>query len=272
MKTHIITAIALLITLNTSAQIFRTNASDNTLVNSYGNELQALTKKYGITRAFGFSKSITNREGMINETVVVFYVDENGETQDKMVSARILHYNEVVNETKTSVPNPNSQSNVHDTITIVRRDTVMVTTEEIINPDSLTFKAKRVIKNQSGYLITGNIRDRGNNIPIVLSTYKRDEVFIVDGIDRRFSNSGLVVFNGATAVCLVFNPAREFKDKYLIKVISKNINNLGGLTGLQNDKVYAESFIVNSDFWNSKKYGMAWERQLQYMRENFGAQ
>jgi hypothetical protein len=252
----------------------RNDATDNTLVNAYGNELQRLSKKYNIPGAFGYSIAVTNRNGELRESVIVFYVDQDGETQDRMVSARILHYKEGLPQTKMdSTVNEKGVVVKRDTITVIKRDTVVITKEEILNPDSLTFQAKKVIKNSSGYIVTGNIRDKGNEIPITLSAYKREGDINLDenGVDKRFTAQGVTLYNGSKPVASVFNPSTLFPNlnMVLVKLLPRNIFTLNNWTGKQNDNCYVEVFLIPYEFWNGKRNTMSWENQVQYMRENY---
>jgi len=268
MKTINLLIILLLTSLLSFSQIMnRVDVTDNTLVNQYGNELQFLKKKYNLPTAFGFSKSITNRDGQLNETIIVWYRTETGETEDKIVSARILHYKEGADKPKDSVSQKEIVQNgqkiiIRDTIKIIQRDTVML--EEVINTDSLSFKAKRVLKNKSGYIITGNVNDKGNQIPVVLSTYK-DDNYLQNGIDNRFSKHGVAIYNNNRAIGTIFNSIKP-NGNMLFKILKRNPE---GWTNTQNDPCYYEEFIVTSEWWNNQRPNMTWEKQLEYMKINF---
>jgi hypothetical protein len=267
MKNSVLLILFIFLYLFGNSQIVRADMVDNTLVNQYGNELQALKKKYNLPTAFGFSKSITNRDGQLNETIIVWYKTETGETEDKIVSARILHYKEGANKPKDSVIQKEVLQNgqkiiIRDTIKIIQRDTIMM--EEIMNTDSLSFKTKRVLKNKSGYIITGNVNDRGNQIPVVLSTYK-DDNYIQNGVDIRFSSIGYAVYIGNRPVGCIF-PAAKSGGDLLFKVLKRNPE---GWTNSQNDPCYYEEFIVTPDWWNGPRANMTWERQHEYMIINF---
>jgi hypothetical protein len=267
MKTIKLLVALLLLSFTSFSQIYRADVYDNTLVNQYGNELAALKKKYNIPTAFGFSKSITNRDGSLNETIIVWYRTETGETEDKIVSARILHYKEGSDKPKDSVTQKEIVQNgqkiiVRDTITIVKRDTVLM--EEVINTDSLTFKAKRVLKNKSGYVITGNVSDKGEQIPVVLSTYK-DDNYMQNGIDKRFNINGLAVYANNRAVATAFMSTKQ-GGPILVKLLKKNTD---GWTNTQNDPCYYEEFVVSPEWWYSVRVNMSWEKQIDYMKVNF---
>jgi hypothetical protein len=245
----------------------RGDVVDNNLVNQYGNELAALKKKYNIPTAFGFSKSITNRDGSLNETIIVWYRTEAGETEDRIVSARILHYKEGADKPKDSVTQKEVVQNgqkiiIRDTVKIIQRDTVIM--EEVVNTDSLTFKSKRVLKNKNGYVITGNVHDRGTQIPVVLSTYKEDYIN-ANGTDKRFSMTGYSVYNGTKAVASIFPPAKS-GGMLLVKTLKSNSS---GWTNSQNDPCYAEEFIVTPEFWYNQQPNMTWNKVLDYMKVNF---
>ena len=55
----------------------------------------------------------------------------------------------------------------------------------------------------------------------------------------------------------------------LVKLLPKNIFNLSEWSGRQNDKCYVETFLVPFEFWNGRRGLMAWDKQVQYMRENY---
>ena len=272
---YLLFVIALVYSCTTFSQVIvRSDVNDNTLINVYGKELQRLSKKYNIPSAFGYSTTITNRNGELRETVIMFYVDTDGETQDRIVNARILNYKEGLPETKTdSTVDEKGQVVKRDTVTVIKRDTVIITKEEILNPDSLTFQAKKVIKNTGGYIVTGNIRDKGNEIPITLSAYKREEDFNLfeNGVDKRFSTLGRTLYDGTRPAASIFLPAPAFTNlnMVLVKLLPKNIFNLSEWSGRQNDKCYVETFLVPFEFWNGRRGLMAWDKQVQYMRENY---
>lgn len=264
---HLILIISILFlgAKSTNAQLFRSDVVDNTLVNQYSAELLALKKKYSLPTAFGFSKSITNRDGSMHETIVVWYRTETGEVEDKIVSARILHYKEVATPTQqiTTTVSPSDKNIViRDTVTIIKRDTVLM--EETISTDSLSFKAKRVAKNKSGYIITGNVRDKDKEIPVVLSTYV-DEVYVVNGVDRRFTNQGRPVYMNNRPVATVFSPIQK-DGPYLVKLMVKNPTNWNAL---QNDACYISEYVVPALFWNSERNNLSWDKQVEFMKLNY---
>jgi hypothetical protein len=267
MKAVKLLVILLLTSLCSFSQIYRADVYDNNLVNQYGSELQALKKKYHLPTAFGFSKSITNRDGSLYETIIVWYRTEAGETEDKIVSARVIHFKEGTDKPKDSVTQKEIVQNgqkiiVRDTITVIKRDTVIM--EEIVNTDSLTFKSKRVLKNKNGYVITGNVNDRGVQIPVVLNTYKEDYLNS-DGTDRRFGMTGYAVYYASKAVATAFNSTKP-GGPILIKLLKKDTN---GWTNSQKDPCYSEEFIVTPEFWYSQRINMSWQKQVDYMKINF---
>ena len=267
MKKGTLLVLTILISLCSFSQIFRSDEYNNTLVNQYGNELAALKKKYNLPTAFGFSKSVTNRDGSLNETIIVWYKTPTGETEDAIVSARILHYKEGADTPKDSVTKKEIVQNgqktiIRDTITVIKRDTVIM--EEIVNTDSITFKSKRVLKNRNGYVITGNVNDRGEQIPVVLSTYKEDYINN-DGTDKRFVMNGYAVYYANKAVATAFNPTKP-GGPILIKLLKKDTSMW---TNSQKDPSYSEEFIVTPKFWYSLRINMTWQKQVDYMKVNF---
>jgi hypothetical protein len=221
--------------------IYRSDIKDNGLVDSYNKELQTLAKKHGIHNAFGFCKTITNRDGQLNETTIIFYTDSKGETQDRIVSARTIH-----REDKKQKPDVDS---------------------------GLNFQPKRVIKNNNGYVIAGDMKDNGDIVPIVLTTYKTEEnaALFEDSVDGRFSINGSSLYDESMAVGSIFSLQPPFANQklYLIKVLYKDANRQVGWYGRQDDKCYVETFVVPYEFWNSRASNMSWRERLIYMREHY---
>lgn len=220
--------------------IMRKDTVNQSLVNQYGDELQDMAKKAGVSKAFGFSKSITFRDNQCFETLIIYYRDKNGETQDRIVSARIINFNELIHN---------------------KKEVKSVETHTL--SDSLQFSAKSVRKAQTGYIVSGNVIDKGVEIPVILATAPKEHA--PESIFRTFEPRGFTVFaNGRPMGCI-------FKSKsdatYLFKLLDKT--KLGSYYQGLNDPCYSDQFIVSHQWWNSHRGGMSWEAQLKYMRENF---
>lgn len=219
------------------SQFIRESVTDNNLVNQYGAELSYYAKKYHIPNAYGFSKSVVQRDGELQETVILFYRDKNGEVEDRIVSARIISYKEVIDSNK--------------------KDTV-VNIKEQIPTDSLVFNTKSITKSNGGYIVVGNVKDHGLDVPIVLSTFKKDTV-ATKKIEKesppelKFEDYTYSLFNGNN-------------------LIGKIHKQLGGDIWYLIELNTGQKYIVTSDFWNYKRYSMPWEKQLKYMEDNFKKQ
>lgn len=227
------------------AQIFRATEKDDILVNQYSNLIAEYAKKVGVENAFGFSKSVTMKKGECYETTIVFFRDKDGEVHDRIVRARLLSYGD-----------------------LSKLDSSLKVTEQEINTDSLTFKAKTVTKSKDGYLVVGNVSDRGVDIPIVLSTAKAEPKPepIKETKQMRFATTGNPFnANGRVVGCMF--KCIDSADVILIKIIRNDhvTDFYGGL----NDRCYSEAFLVPLLWWNGGRSGLGWDAQLRHMRANF---
>lgn len=220
--------------------IMRKDTVNQSLVNVYGDELQEMAKKAGVSRAFGYSKSITFRDNQCYETVIIYYRDKDGETQDRIVSARIINFNELAHNKKE----------------------VKSVVEHKLS-DSLQFAAKSVRKAQTGYIVSGNVIDKGVEIPVVLATAPKEHK--ADSTLRTFEPRGFTVFANGRPMGCVFRSRTD--DTYLFKLLDKN--KLQNYYQRLTDNCYEDEFIVSQQWWNGQRAGMSWEAQLKYMREKF---
>jgi hypothetical protein len=233
--------------MDINAQIYRSTEVDDALVNQYADELKRLAKLAGVDKAVGFSRSVTIKKGEVYETTIIFYQDKDGEMHDRIVKARLLSYGD--------------------------KGKVDTTTKgEQLTTDSLSFKAKSVTKSKSGYLVVGNVSDKGVEIPVVLTTAPPDPkpepepMRLPEKRPLRFAKNGNPFnANGRVVGCMF--KCIDSADVLLIKLIrNDHVNNFFGQL---DDQCYSESFLVSVSWWNGGRSGMSWERQVELMRKEY---
>lgn len=231
--------------MDTMGQIYRSSEINSQLINQYADELQRLAKKAGIDKPIGFSKSVTLKNNECYETTIVFYQDKDGEMHDRIVRARLLSYG-----------------------TTGQIDTASLQDQEPIVTDSLSFKAKSVSKSKDGYLVVGNVSDKGVEIPVVLSTGPKAEPKKQEpvAVGHKFADNGNIINANGRAVGCQFKCLTS--DTVIMVKLLRN-DHVNDFYGRQTDNCYSSTFIVPVHWWNGGRSGMGWDRQVAYMKQYF---
>jgi len=225
-------------------------ASQKTLINKYSEELKSLVDRYNagdpingkrsLKSAFGYTKTVIFINGECRETYLIFWKSPSGETEEDMVSARIVDYRELEDQ---------------------KPDTAKTKVVVYKKSDSLTFKAKTIYKNQQGYLVNGNVVDNGVEIPVTLYTQQKEQVADTTEV---YSLTGLTYWYGSTPIGTVFSSVSG--NHFLLAIVGKNP--VGWTSNISNT-CYTAKYEIPAIWWNGERNQYPVQKQLEIIKSRF---